>query len=157
MNVNFWNKTYTLYINGIECGSRRITLFERGDKCDLIKRYNNDLIDGVSKRYDRSLIDETTREDLSAIFGICFAQTPFTHRVYCFQGSSWFDYTNNNWNKLSGKTGRIFADDIKTLEVFIEYEIRESVSMKRLFDYPADLVIEYLKERGITSCPMIKE
>lgn len=142
MEINFWNETSTLYINGVACAKRRDTILARGEQS------------GIARFYDE-LTDEATRV-LTDLFCLHSWKTIFKKRPYFENDPIGWDYTTKDWNKVAVHDGKIFADEIKTIEVKMTYAIYPNVSMKNLFDYPAPLVVDYLKERGITTCPLIK-
>lgn len=53
------------------------------------------------------------------------------------------------------KVDRFYVDEMKTAVIKIDYApLSYTPSFKELSKYPADKVIQYLKERGITSCPI---
>lgn len=71
-----------------------------------------------------------------------------------------------NWAQYERKKGRTFGrwdalfchvhewkNDIKPWKIVITSE-ETTVSMERLMQFDTDKVIQYLKERGITTCPM---
>ena len=71
-----------------------------------------------------------------------------------------------NWNRYERKKGRAFCrwdalschvhewkNDIKPWTIVVTSE-ETTVSMERLMKFDTDKVIQYLKERGITTCPM---
>ena len=73
---------------------------------------------------------------------------------------------NIPWYKYERKKGRAFGrgdaifchvhewkNDIKPWKIVITNE-ETIISMKRLMNFNTELVIQYLKERGITTCPM---
>lgn len=70
------------------------------------------------------------------------------------------------WSRYERKKGRVFGrqdalfchvhewkNDIKPWKIVITSE-ETTVSMERLMRFNTELVIQYLKERGITTCPM---
>lgn len=142
MEINFWNKTSTLYINGVACARKRNTILARGEQID-----ESQFFDTLTDKAQRVLTD---------LFSLHSWRTLFKKRVYFENDPLGWDYTTTDWNKIAVHDGKIFADEIKTIEVKTTYAIYPDVSMKNLFDYPAPLVVEYLKERGITTCPLIK-
>ena len=142
MEINFWNETSTLYINGVACAKRRDTILARGEQFDIARFYDE-------------LTDEAQRV-LTDLFCLHYWRTFFKNRIYFENDPLGWDYTTKDWNKVAVHNGKIFADEIKTIEVKISYAPYPNVSMKNLFDYPAPLVVDYLKERGITTCPLIK-
>lgn len=142
MEINFWNKTSTLYINGVACAIKRNTILARGEQTDTAQFFNE-------------WTDEAVRV-LTNLFCLHSWKTLFKKRVYFENDPLGWDYTTKDWNKIATHDGKIFADEIKTIEVKTTYAIYPDVSMKNLFDYPAQLVVDYLKERGITTCPLVK-
>ena len=71
-----------------------------------------------------------------------------------------------NWARYERKKGRAFGrwdalfchvhewkNDIKPWRIVVTSE-ETTVSMEKLMKFPTDTVIQYLKERGITTCPM---
>jgi hypothetical protein len=71
-----------------------------------------------------------------------------------------------NWNRCERKKGRAFArwdalfchvhewkNDIKPWKVVVTSE-ETTILMSRLMQFETEKVIQYLKERGITTCPM---
>lgn len=103
------------------------------------------------QRYEHPIGEEGRR--VFSRFDIWQYSTLFTHRSrfdteWCFCLVKGADTVFRN--------GKLYEDDIHDLMLKIEYEpCRGSISMNDLLDYPADLVIDYLKERGITSCPLV--
>lgn len=142
MEINFWNKTSTLYINGVACARKRNTILARGEQTDTVQSFSE-------------LTDEVQRV-LTVSFCLHPWKTLFKKRPYFENDPLGWDYTTKDWNKVAVHDGKIFADEIKTIEVKTTYTIYPDVSMKNLFDYPAQLVVDYLKERGITTCPLVK-
>jgi hypothetical protein len=143
MEINFWNKTSTLYINGVACARKRNIILVRGEQTDTAQFFSE-------------WTDEAVRV-LTNLFCLHDGRTLFKKRVYFENDPLGWDYsTADGWNKVAVHDGKIFADEIKTIEVKTTYTICPNVSMKNLFDYPAQLVVDYLKERGITTCPLIK-
>lgn len=142
MEINFWNKTSTLYINGVACAKRKDTILASGEQSDTTRFYDE-------------LTDEAQRV-LTDLFCLHSWKTLFKKRPYFENDPLGWNYTTKDWNKIAVHNGKIFADEIKTIEVKMTYAICPNVSMKNLFDYPAPLVVDYLKERGITTCPLIK-
>jgi hypothetical protein len=142
MEINFWNETSTLYINGIACARKRDTILVRGEQTDTAQFF-----DELTDKAQRVLTD---------MFCLHSWKTLFKKRPYFENDPLGWDYTTKDWNKVAVHDGKIFADEIKTIEVKMTYAIYSNVSMKKLFDYPAPLVVDYLKERGITTCPLIK-
>ena len=140
--TEFWHETSTLYINGVACAKRKDTILAREEKSDTTRFFNE-------------LTDEAQRV-LTDLFCLHSWRTLFKKRVYFENDPLGWDYTTKDWNKVAIHDGKIFADEIKTIEVKMTYAICPNVSMKNLFDYPAPLVVDYLKERGITTCPLIK-
>lgn len=72
------------------------------------------------------------------------------------------------WYKYERKKGRAFGrwdaifchvhewkNDIKPWKIVITSE-ETTISMERLMNFNTELVIQYLKERGITTCPIMK-
>ena len=141
MNVNFYDKKLSLYINDVLCARRSVTVLVRGTPESEWQRYEHP-------------IGEEGRRALSR-FDIWQYSTLFTHRSrfdteWCFCLMKGADTVFRN--------GKLYEDDIHDLMLKIEYEpCKESISVKGLLDYPADLVIDYLKERGITSCPLLPD
>lgn len=142
MEINFWNKTSTLYINGVACARKRNIILAHGEQTD-------------SAQFFDELTDEAQRV-LTDSFCLHSWRTLFKRRPYFENDPLGWDYSTRGWNKVAVHDGKIFADEIKTIEVKTTYTICPNVSMKNLFDYPAQLVVDYLKERGITTCPLIK-
>ena len=137
MNVDFYDKKISLYINGIPCGRRRITVLERCTPENGMRHYKRP-------------IGEDARSVLTGTFSFRYDTTLLRHRPYY---KPYFCLLKGA-DKLF-KYDRLYEDDIDDIILFIEYEpCGQSVSMKELLRYPADLVIDYLKERGITSCPL---
>ena len=71
-----------------------------------------------------------------------------------------------NWGRCERKKGRAFGrwdalfchvhewkNDIKPWKIVVASE-ETTISMARLMKFDTDKVIQYLKERGITTCPM---
>lgn len=71
-----------------------------------------------------------------------------------------------NWCRYERKKGRAFGrydaffchvhewkNDIKPWKIVVTSE-ETTISMERLMEFDTDKVIQYLKERGITACPM---
>ena len=142
MEINFWNETSTLYINGVACAVKRNTILARGKQTDTTQFFDE-------------LTDEA-QSVLTDLFCLHSWKTLFKKRFYFENDPLGWDYTTRGWNKIAVHDGKIFADEIKTIEVKTTYAIYPDVSMKNLFDYPAQLVVDYLKERGITTCPLVK-
>ena len=91
---------------------------------------------------------------LSSIFDISYDKTWFKHKPYYY--SDWRTYLLADGERKLFSGDRLFEKDIEEICLKIEYEkLQSSVSMNSLMKYPADLVIDYLKERGITSCPIM--
>lgn len=144
MEVNFWNTISTLYINGIACAVRKNTILAKdGDRST------------TAKSFTAPLSDEAIRQ-LTDYFSLNRWKTLFKKRVYFENDPLGWDYTTKDWEKVATHDGKIFEDEIKNIVVETTYTLCTEVSMKRLMEYPAPLVIEYLKERGITTCPLIK-
>lgn len=139
-NVNFWKETATLYINGVPCAVRKATLLTRGFK------------ENVEKFYEIPITEET-RFVLTRLFGLVYSKTIFTRKLY-YEPDWLVNYTTENWKLVTCNTGKLFEKDIDTIRVKLEYTPYNEVSMKKLFEYPAELVTEFLVERGITACPM---
>lgn len=136
MNVNFYNKKFYLYINGALCAKRIIVVLARGQQTN-------------EERHYAQPISAEARDILQSIFGLTYDRTWFKHKPYYY--SYFGSYMLEDY-----KDCKIYEDDIADMTVKIEYEeLPQSISMKKLMGYPADLVIDYLKERGITSCPLI--
>ena len=141
MNVNFYNKKLSLFVNGALCAKREIIVLLRGTP------------DGEERTYKHPIGAEGRR--VFSRFDIWQYSTLFTHRSrfdteWCFCLVEGADTVFRN--------GKLYEDDIHDLMLKIEYEpCRGSISMNDLMDYPSDLVIDYLKERGITSCPIISK
>jgi hypothetical protein len=143
-NVNFWNETATLHINDIPCAVRKEIILARGFQDDVERTYDN-------------FANKEVRAVLVQLFDLIFTETVFTKKPYYTKYYMW-DRTTDGWELLTNGKNKLFERDIETVVVTLEYAVRSSeVSMKKLFDYPADLVVEYLKERGITSCPLRPE
>ena len=141
MNVNFYNKKLSLFVNGVLCARRSVTLLMRGTPENEFKKYEPPIGEEGRRVFSR--------------FDICQYSTLFTHRSR-FDTEWCFCLTKGAHTVF--RNGRLYEDDIHDLMLKIEYEpCVESVSMEKLLKYPADLVIDYLKERGITSCPLIAE
>jgi len=142
MEINFWSETSTLYINEVACARKRNIILVRGEQTD-------------SAQFFDELTDEAQRV-LTDSFCLRSWRTLFKKRPYFENDPLGWDYSTRGWNKVAVHDGKIFADEIKTIEVKTTYTICPNVSMKNLFDYPAQLVVDYLKERGITTCPLVK-
>ena len=139
MNVNFYDKKLSLFVNGVLCAKREIIVLMRGTP------------EGEERTYKHP-IGEEGRRALSR-FDIWHYFTLIRHRS-CFN-TEWCFCLVKGADAVF-RNGELYEDDIKDLTLKIEYEPRrESVSMNELLDYPSDLVIDYLKERGITSCPLL--
>ena len=143
MEVNFWHTVSILYINDIACAVRKNTILAKGER------------DNTTKSFAAPLSDEAIRQ-LTDYFSLNRWRTLFKKRVYFENDPLGWDYTTENWEKVATHDGKIFEDEIKSIVVETTYTLYTEVSMKRLMEYPAPLVIEYLKERGITTCPLIK-
>lgn len=137
--VNFYDKKLSLYINGFHCAQRTVTVLERG----------------MPENKERYPVGKDAHSMLTDTFGLHYDRLLFKHMPYY---EDWgYGWTTAGFHSIA-PNGVLFERDIKDMTLKIEYApCRESVSMKELLDYPADLVIEYLKERGITSCPLITE
>lgn len=143
-NVNFWNECATLEINGVPCAVRKEIILARGFQDDIERIYDN-------------YANNEVRSILAQLFDLIFTETVFTKKPYYTTNYMW-DRTTYGWELLTNGKNKLFEKDIETVAVKFEYTVRSSeVSMKKLFDYPAGLVVEYLKERGITSCPLNQE
>ena len=142
MEINFWTETSPLYINGIACARKRNTILARGEQTDTAQFFDE-------------LTDEA-KSVLTDLFCLRSWKTLFKKRPYFENDPLGWDYSTRSWNTVAVHDGKIFADEIKTIEVKTTYTICPNVSMKNLFDYPAPLVVDYLKERGITTCPLVK-
>ena len=141
--VNFYDKTLSLYINGILLAIRKVIVLQRGTPENEDREY-------------KCPIDNRGRSMLTDVFNIGYSKTLFKHRLY-FEPYFCVWMLGDGYDALF-HYDRLYEDDIKDLTVKIEYEpCGESVSMKELLSYPADLVIDYLKERGITSCPLLPD
>lgn len=139
-NVNFWKETATLYINGVPCAVRKATLLARGFQETVEKFY-------------KTPVTQETHLVLTGIFDLLYSKTIFTKKFY-YEPDWLMNYTTENWKLVTCNTGKLFEKDIETVKVKLEYTPYNEVSMKKLFEYPADLVVEFLTERGITACPM---
>lgn len=139
--VNFYDKTLSLYVNDVLCARRSVTVLRRGTP------------ENEWHRYEHPIGEEGRR--VFSWFDIWHDFTWIKHRPYfntewCFCLVKGADTVFRN--------GRLYEDDIHDLMLKIEYEpCKGSISMKDLLDYPSDLVIDYLKERGITSCPLLPD
>lgn len=141
MNVNFYNKKFYLYINGALCAERNVIVLARGQQTNEERHYTQPI--GADARWM-----------LSSIFDISYDKTWFKHKPYYY--SDWRTYLFADGERKLFSGDRLFEKDIEEICLKIEYEKRQSsVSMNSLMEYPADLVIDYLKERGITSCPIM--
>ena len=137
-NVNFWNWSAKLYVNGVECARRSTTILDRGD-------YGNSSVDY------KIPLDVDARGMLQKIFWLNSRETFFTHKPY-YKPSG---VCTDGWLSVASKDGRLYETDIKTLRVDVEYTLDvDGARMNKLFDYPAGLVVDYLKERGMTICPL---
>ena len=136
--INFWDKTVELYINGIQCGRRHFVILAEGIQKNESKTFSNPSSNVICEKL--------------CFFNFQYFKTLFTRKPYY---SEYFGYITDGWEKLA-PNNMLPEKDIESIRVDTRYELRkDSVKMKDLMDYPADLVIMYLKERGITSCPMI--
>ena len=106
------------------------------------------------RRY-RQPICEEARDMLGSIFGISYGETWFKHKSYYY--TDWMSCMSADGERKLFSRNRLFEEAIEEIVLKTEYERRPDVSMNKLMGYPADLVIEYLKERGITSCPLKAE
>jgi len=137
--VNFYDKKLSLYVNDVLCAKRSFIVLVRGTPENEWHRYEHP-------------IGEEGRRALSR-FDIGHDFTWIKHRSY-FDTEWCFCLVQGAHTVF--RNGKLYEDDIHDLMLKIEYEPRvESVSMEKLLRYPADLVIDYLKERGITSCPIL--
>ena len=141
MNVNFYNKKLSLFVNDVLCARRSVTLLMRGTPENEFKKYEPPISEEgrrVFSRFDIGCYFTWIKHRLFFDTEWCFCLVKGAHTVF--------------------RNGRLYEDDIRDVTLKIEYEpCVESVSMEKLLKYPADLVIDYLKERGITSCPLIAE
>ena len=48
------------------------------------------------------------------------------------------------------------VDDINEVKITYQYEECAAPSFQKVMEFPADKVVAYLKENGITYCPMVK-
>lgn len=142
MNVNFYNQRFFLYINGILCAKRSFVILARGQQTSEERRY-------------RQPICSEARDMLGSIFGISYGETWFKHKPYYY--TDWMSYTLADGERKLFSRNRLYEEAIEEIVLKIEYERQPDVSMNKLMGYPADFVIDYLKERGITSCPLKAE
>ena len=140
MNVNFWDKETILYINGIPCCKINETILDRGQLVGKLVTLKVPL-------------DSHARSVLFYHFGLSYDCTVFSGRIRFRPGLR--NTANENWEKVADKNGWLYEDTIKYASIDINYSrSTESPAMKYLVSYPTDLVIEYLKERGMAICPM---
>lgn len=139
--VNFYDKTLSLYVNDVLCARRSVILLMRGTPENEFRKYEPPIgedVRSVFSRFDIGYDYTWIRHRLHFTTDWCFCLTKGAHTVF--------------------RNGTLYADDIRDVTLKIEYEPRvESLSMEKLLKYPADLVIDYLKERGITSCPLLPD
>lgn len=138
MNVNFYEETATLYINGVTCAIKKTICLESGYPEDCCQKYFGP-------------INEETRHILTDIFNLSYWPNPLFRPPY--YEADWFsDYTTDKFKKYVCINEKLFENNIESIVVNFEYvPCNKKISMKELFDYPCDMVIEYLKERGITT------
>ena len=123
MNVNFYNKKFYLYINGVLCAKRKLVVLARGQQSDEERYYNQPI--GVD-----------ARDVLQNIFYLAYNKTWIKHRPYYY--SYFGSYMIDDFIET-----KIFESDIHDMTLKIEYEeLQQPVSMKDLMEYPADLVID---------------
>jgi len=144
--VNFWNKITILSINGIVCGERNTTVLLRGIEKDSVIEYerpkyiNSDNFSEFEKAADGIL----------KCYGIYVGETFFTKKKYYYTELINFYINKDNWNKLVDFNGRLFKDRINSVKIVTKYvKVENSVPMKELREYPVELVIDFLKERGV--------
>lgn len=142
MNVNFYNQRFFLYINGILCAKRSFVILSRGQPTSEECCY-------------RQPICAEARDMLGSIFGIFYGETWFKHKPYYY--TDWMSYMLADGERKLFSGNMLFEEAIEEIVLKTEYERQPDVSMNKLMWYSADLVIDYLKERGITSCPLKAE
>lgn len=144
-NVNIWHETTILYINGVPCAVRNATLLARGFQENVVRVY-------------KASVDDESRAILTKLFDLVYTTTILTKKPYYTTEPMW-DRTTSEWKKyVTCETNKLFEKDIESVRVKLEYAVSgDEVSMKKLFDYPTELVVDYLKECGMTSCPLQME
>lgn len=146
MNINFYKVTCELSINGIYCGKRtRHYQMKKGDvPVEEIKDYN----------------PKTDRLSLCALnhtFDLGYDTTVVKERGYYFDHFESVELPKQLLKKRAWwwPTKVLWEDDIESISIRYAYEIEDAPSFERLLKYPTEMVIEYMKERGLAYCPKI--
>ena len=130
--TNFYRMTVEAWINGEKFYSNsEIVLIADEKATDYTATYSNNIQDFVS--------------NVCRLTDVMRGETLFTKRPFVWV-----------WDQPS-HSARRFIDEMKECSIKFSYEKwNHTPSFNELCKYPADKVIEYLKERGITACPILK-
>lgn len=94
--------------------------------------------------------DECVGEDFDSLWGFVYnhpGQTPFDMWEFK-KGKKFLQHYDWFFKKITPENCRPWK--------FVVTSEETSISMDRLMDFDSDKVIQYLKERGITTCPIMK-
>lgn len=78
------------------------------------------------------------------------------HFIDCWDGFPNYPKEKLHWHWGCGHNRLPCIDDAKEVRVISTYRELPTPSFERIMRFPADQVVAYLKENGITYCPAIK-
>lgn len=143
--MNFFVETTDLFVNDIKIASRSATLLRAEQPKDYLREYEIPFTSNT-----RAILDG---------WGISFRQKLFSSKIVL--NVAYFNVFINEraWEEVRKNLQKkeILETDIFSVVAKISYApCEETPSFNTLGKYPADDVIEYLKERGITTCQFFK-
>lgn len=144
MNIDFYKVTYKLFINNYPiCRFSDIKLIHNADaKTETLIIQGADW--NVLKKYDFVFSEDKRGKYIcESYFRSYSIDIP-----KCLQGKQSF------WNRFSDSRPRIYFDQIETIKEEVDYKSTKAPQINELGAYPADLVIEYFRERGLSFCPI---
>lgn len=143
--MNFFVETTDLFVNDIKIASRSTTLLRAEQPKDYLREYELPFTPST-----RAILEGWGLWSQPKLFSSKMVLNIHYFNVFINE-RKWEEVRKNLQKK------EILETDIFSIKAKISYApCEETPSFNALGKYPADDVIEYLKERGITTCQFFK-